>query len=155
MYEAPCKVGNQQITLSTLAPKCLPRLETAPTPFVQTHHEIMSMWCCAQQLHQQLHHQLTSNTSQEHHELRTTSAAQGQPQNTPGHKRSKFKKDVIFQSVADAQVLLGEWMAREQLNLSCPESPNCHHYKLDHFWEICWHWLSNLKEVLLQRKSSY
>lgn len=30
--------------------KCLPHLETAPKPFVQTHHEIMSMWCCPQQL---------------------------------------------------------------------------------------------------------
>lgn len=132
VHKAPRNVGNQQITLSTLAPKVLTSLGNGTKAL----HANASQNYVDVMLHSaapSAGHQLTSNTSQEHHELITMSAVQGQPPNTPGHKRSKSKKDVIFQSVAGTQALLGDWMAQGQLNLSCPESPNRHHYKLDHF----------------------
>jgi hypothetical protein len=45
VHTAPCKVGNKQITLSTLDLKVLTSLRNYTKPLEQTHHEIMSIQC--------------------------------------------------------------------------------------------------------------
>ena len=105
--KASGKVGNKQITSSKRAPKVLTLLGEG-TKALDANTSWNYVDAMLYSAAPSAGRQLTSNASQEHQELITTGAVQGQPPNTPGRKRSKPKKDVIFQSFAAVQALLSD-----------------------------------------------